>query len=75
MKKKSKHIKLEINILDIIRKNGPITKKEISGITNYNITTIINIVNVLEEKYKVVDISGKDTSEGGQACSTLSTKQ
>ena len=63
-----------INILNIIRKNVPITKREISILTDYNITTITNIVNVLEKEYKLVDTSGKDTSEG-KACITLSTKQ
>ncbi len=66
MKKKSKYRKLMINILNIIRKNGSITKREISRITDYNITTITNIVNVLEKEYRLVDTSGKDTSEGGR---------
>jgi len=66
MEKKSKYKRLKINVIDIIRKNGPITKKEISIITDYNISMITNIVNDLKDKHKLVDISEKAISEGGR---------
>ena len=66
MKKESNYTALKIKILDIIRKSGPITKKEISRILNYNIGTITRIVNILHKKHNLIVESGKDTSESGR---------
>ena len=66
MKKQSNYTGLKIKALDIIRKSGPITKREISKILNTNIGTITRIVNTLDKKHNLINVSGKDTSESGR---------
>ncbi len=52
-------------ILDIIRRSGPISRTEISRITEINIVTISNYVNNYIEKGLVVE-KGLDISTGGR---------
>jgi len=52
-------------IMDIIRRNGPISRTEISRMTEINIVTISNYVNNYIEKGFVVE-KGLDISTGGR---------
>lgn len=52
-------------ILDIIRRNGPVSRTEISRITEINIVTISNYVNNYIDKGFVVE-KGLDISTGGR---------
>lgn len=54
-----------IDILDLVRKNGPIARTEISRVTGYNIVTVSNYIeNYI--KNGLVSERGYDTSTGGR---------
>ncbi len=54
-----------IDILDLVRKNGPIARTEISRLTGYNIVTVSNYVeNYI--KAGIVSEKGYDASSGGR---------
>ncbi|MCM8812505.1 MAG: ROK family protein [Candidatus Omnitrophica bacterium] len=54
-----------LDILEVIRRYGPVTRTEISRITKYNIVTVSNYVNNYIKKDLVVE-KGLDISSGGR---------
>jgi N-acetylglucosamine repressor len=54
-----------IILLDVIRRNGPIAKTDISRITQFNIVTVSNYVEHYIEQ-KLVNEKGLDISSGGR---------
>ncbi|MFH1093625.1 MAG: ROK family transcriptional regulator [Candidatus Omnitrophota bacterium] len=54
-----------LDILEVIRRYGPVTRTEISRITKYNIVTVSNYVNNYVKKDLVVE-KGLDISSGGR---------
>ncbi|RKY34596.1 MAG: hypothetical protein DRP78_06365 [Candidatus Omnitrophota bacterium] len=54
-----------LDILEVIRRYGPVTRTEISRITKYNIVTVSNYVNNYIKKDIVVE-KGLDISSGGR---------
>lgn len=57
---------LKLQILNVIRAEGPITKQAIAQKLNVNITTITSLVNELLKKYRLLIESGEDISKGGR---------
>src|SRR3989338_984494 len=57
--------KKNLAILETIRREGPITKTEVSKLIGLNIVTVTNYVNHYIEQ-KLVDQKGFDVSEGGR---------
>jgi len=55
----------DLEILNIIQKTGPITKKHIQTIANIKLTTLNRIMKTLEDK-KVVMVYGESDSTGGR---------
>ena len=55
----------DLEILNIIQKIGPITKKHIQTIANIKLTTLNRIMKTLEDK-KVVMVYGESDSTGGR---------
>ena len=54
-----------LDILEVIRRYGPVTRTEVSRITKYNIVTVSNYVNNYIKKDLVVE-KGLDISSGGR---------
>lgn len=54
-----------LDILEVVRRYGPVTRTEISRITKYNIVTVSNYVNNYIKKDLVVE-KGLDISSGGR---------
>ncbi|PIU40083.1 MAG: hypothetical protein COT00_03580, partial [Candidatus Omnitrophica bacterium CG07_land_8_20_14_0_80_50_8] len=54
-----------IILLDVIRRNGPIAKTDISRITQFNIVTVSNYVEHYIDQ-KLVSEKGLDISSGGR---------
>lgn len=54
-----------LDILEVVRRYGPVTRTEISRITKYNIVTVSNYVNNYVKKDLVVE-KGLDVSSGGR---------
>ncbi len=54
-----------LDILEVIRRYGPVTRTEISRITKYNIVTVSNYVNNYIKKDLVIE-KGLDISSGGR---------
>ncbi len=61
----SDHEKKNFSILDLIRRNGPITRADISKITDLNIVTVSNYIATYIDKGLVVE-SGMESSSGGR---------
>ncbi len=54
-----------LDILEVIRRYGPVTRTEISRITRYNIVTVSNYTNSYIKKDLVIE-KGLDVSSGGR---------
>ena len=54
-----------LDILEVVRRYGPVTRTEISRITKYNIVTVSNYVNNYIKKDLVIE-KGLDISSGGR---------
>ncbi len=54
-----------LDILEVIRRYGPVTRTEVSRITKYNIVTVSNYVNNYIKKDLVIE-KGLDISSGGR---------
>ena len=54
-----------IILLDVVRRNGPIAKTDISRITQFNIVTVSNYVEHYIDQKLVVE-KGLDISSGGR---------
>lgn len=61
----SDHEKKNFSILDLIRRNGPITRAEVSRITDLNIVTVSNYINTHIKDGLVIE-SGMEASSGGR---------
>ena len=61
----SDHEKKNFSILELIRRNGPITRADISKITDLNIVTVSNYINAYISANMVVE-SGMESSSGGR---------
>ncbi|MBC8473302.1 MAG: ROK family transcriptional regulator [Candidatus Omnitrophica bacterium] len=61
----SDHEKKNFSILELIRRNGPITRADISKITDLNIVTVSNYINAYISENMVVE-SGMESSSGGR---------
>lgn len=53
------------NVLELVRKNGPISKTELAQLTNLSLPTVMKITNELIEKGSILDL-GKGSSTGGK---------
>jgi predicted NBD/HSP70 family sugar kinase len=61
----SDHEKKNFSILELIRRNGPITRADISKVTDLNIVTVSNYINTYIEEGLVIE-SGMEASSGGR---------
>ena len=61
----SDHEKKNFSILELIRRNGPVTRADISKITDLNIVTVSNYINMYIDEGLVVE-SGMEASSGGR---------
>ncbi len=61
----SDHEKKNYSILELIRRNGPITRADISKITDLNIVTVSNYINTYINEDLVVE-GGMEASSGGR---------
>lgn len=61
----SDHEKKNFSILELIRRNGPITRADISKVTDLNIVTVSNYINTYIDK-KLVSEGGMEASTGGR---------
>lgn len=61
----SDHEKKNFSILELIRRNGPITRADISKITDLNIVTVSNYINTYISEGLVVE-GGMEASSGGR---------
>ena len=61
----SDHEKKNFSILELIRRNGPITRADISKITDLNIVTVSNYINAYISA-NMVGESGMESSSGGR---------
>lgn len=57
---------LKLQILNVIRNKGQVTKQEIARYLNFNLTTITNLVNELLISYKLLQEVGDNVSTGGR---------
>jgi len=59
---------LKLRILYLIKKFGPITKQELSNILGINLNTINNLVNYINNNYKLIlEINNKKITGGRRA--------
>jgi len=70
----SDHERKNYSILELIRRNGPITRADISKITDLNIVTVSNYINTYIEKGLVIE-SGMEASSGGRKPSLVKLKE
>ncbi|MBU0479269.1 ROK family transcriptional regulator [bacterium] len=70
----SDHEKKNFSILELIRRNGPITRAEISKITDLNIVTISNYINTYINEGLVVE-GGMEASSGGRKPTLVKLKE
>lgn len=61
----SDHEKKNFSILELIRRNGPITRADISKVTDLNIVTVSNYINTYIDK-GLVSEGGMEDSTGGR---------
>lgn len=61
----SDHEKKNFSILELIRRNGPITRADISKTTDLNIVTVSNYINTYINESLVIE-SGMEASSGGR---------
>jgi len=61
----SDHEKKNFSILELIRRNGPITRADISKMTDLNIVTVSNYINTYISEELVVE-GGMESSSGGR---------
>ena len=61
----SDHERKNFSILELIRRNGPITRADISKVTDLNIVTVSNYINSYIEK-GLVSEGGMEASTGGR---------
>lgn len=61
----SDHEKKNYSILELIRRNGPITRADISKITDLNIVTVSNYINTYINEGLVIE-GGMEASSGGR---------
>ncbi len=61
----SDHEKKNFSILELIRRNGPITRADISKITDLNIVTVSNYINTYINEELVIE-GGMEASSGGR---------
>lgn len=61
----SDHEKKNFSILELIRRNGPITRADISKVTDLNIVTVSNYINTYINEGLVVE-GGMEASSGGR---------
>lgn len=61
----SDHENKNFSILELIRRNGPITRAEISKVTDLNIVTVSNYINTYIDEDLVVE-GGMEASSGGR---------
>ncbi|MBU4148849.1 MAG: ROK family protein [Candidatus Omnitrophica bacterium] len=61
----SDHEKKNFSILEYIRRNGPITRADISKVTDLNIVTVSNYINTYIIEKLVIE-SGMEASSGGR---------
>lgn len=61
----SDHERKNYSILELIRRNGPITRADISKVTDLNIVTVSNYINTYIEK-GLVSEGGMEASTGGR---------
>jgi len=61
----SDHERKNFAILELIRRNGPITRADISKVTDLNIVTVSNYINAYIEK-NLVSEGGMEASTGGR---------
>ena len=61
----SDHEKKNFSILELIRRNGPITRADISKTTDLNIVTVSNYINTYINENLVIE-SGMEASSGGR---------
>ena len=61
----SDHENKNFSILELVRRNGPITRAEISKVTDLNIVTVSNYINTYIDEDLVVE-GGMEASSGGR---------
>jgi len=61
----SDHEKKNFSILELIRRNGPITRADISKITDLNIVTVSNYINTYINAGLIIE-GGMESSSGGR---------
>lgn len=61
----SDHERKNFSILELIRRNGPITRADISKVTDLNIVTVSNYINNYIDK-RLVSEGGMESSTGGR---------
>ena len=61
----SDHEKKNFSILELIRRNGPITRADISKITDLNIVTVSNYINTYIDAGLIIE-GGMESSSGGR---------
>lgn len=70
----SDHERKNYSILELIRRNGPITRADISKITDLNIVTVSNYINTYISEGLVIE-GGMEASSGGRKPSLVNLNQ
>jgi len=70
----SDHEKKNFSILELIRRNGPITRADISKTTDLNIVTVSNYINTYINENLVIE-SGMEASSGGRKPSLVKLRE
>ncbi|NQT75142.1 MAG: ROK family transcriptional regulator [Candidatus Omnitrophica bacterium] len=70
----SDHEKKNYSILELIRRNGPITRADISKITDLNIVTVSNYINTYISEGLVIE-GGMEASSGGRKPSLVNLNE
>lgn len=70
----SDHEKKNFSILELIRRNGPITRADISKITDLNIVTVSNYINTFINDGLVIE-GGMEASSGGRKPTLVKLKE